>query len=189
MFNPFSITGVDYGVNQFRDNLPGYNGNEGLDELLALSREIQLSGNYYWQGVPFPVGGATSVVGNATVNGTIQVPQGTYVTAITHYMADGASGFKFKLYDKGSKASIFYGDYAKESLASSSMTPDTNPYGGVMPFGPAYLFSPLIITDPGVLGWEVVNLSPNTQTIQVMLSLAVPINTQSIGHKIIKKVA
>ncbi len=188
MFDPFSITGIDYGVNQFTDNLPGYNANQGVGELLDLVREIQLSGNYYWQGMPFPVGGATTVAGNATVNGTIQVPQGTFITSITHYNSLDA-GFKFKLYDKGSKASIFYGDYSKEGLVSSPMSPDTNPYGGVMPFGPAYLLSPLIVTDPGVMGWEVVNLSSSSQVLQVMLAMAVPINKQSVGHKIIQKVA
>lgn len=186
MFNPFSID-APYGVNQFVDNLPGYNSCQGTDEMLDLMREIQNSGNYYWQGIPFPIGGATSVVGNATVNGTIQVTQGTYITAITHYMADGDAGFKFKLYDKGSKASIFYGDYCREGLVSSDMVQAVNVYGGVRPFGPAYLMSPFIVTDPGVLGWEVVNLSPTTQTIQVMLSCAVPINRQSIGAKIINK--
>ncbi len=180
MFDPFSID-YPYSNLQFINNLPAYDASLGTIEMLDLIREIQTSGNYYFQGMPFPVAGATTVPAFGTVNGTFQVPAGTYVTSISHY-AGNAEGFKVKLYDKGSKASIFYGDYAKTPIVSSDMVPTTEG-----PFGPAYLMSPFIINDPGVLGWEVVNLSSTDQVLQVLLCVAVPINKRSIGANTVSR--
>lgn len=196
-----------YSELQFIDNLMAYNASRGTDEMLDLIREIQTSDNYYWQGYSFPTGGLTTVPGYGTVNGTMQVPQGTYVTSITHYDqvedevrgALGAPGwgFKFKLWDKGSKASIFYGDYSLNRIVSSNMqirygvganVPPTDAgMNNDSPFGPNYLMSPFIINVPGVLGWEVVNLDPNPAQIQVMLACAVPVNKQSVGQKIVSR--
>ena len=127
MFDPYSID-APFDENQFLNNLPAYDSSPGVIAMLELAREIQTSGNYYWQGIPFPVGGATTVPGFGTVNGSIQVPEGTYITAITHYdiVEEEARhalgwGFKFKIYDKGSKASIFYGDYCLNRIVSSNM--------------------------------------------------------------------
>ena len=206
MYNPLNIE-APFDELQFINNLAAYDSSPGVIEMLELVKEIQLSGNYYWQGYSFPTGGNTTIPGNGTVNGSIQVPQGTYVTSITHYdivedeVRGGTGypglGFKFKLYDKGSKASIFYGDYAMNRTVSSNMQlqygvgahplpsdPGMNPDS---PFGPNYLMSPFIINEPGVLGWEVVNLDPNAAQIQVMLACAVPINRQSIGQKNVQK--
>lgn len=188
--NPLSIV-ADYDELQFINNLQAYNGSRGTDEMLDMMREIQQSGNYYWQGVCFPTGGNTTVGAYATVNGTIQVPSGSWVTGMTSYNVVGGAGFKFKLYDKGSKASIFYGDYAKANVVSSVMQliPNNPPsdagMNGDSPFGPNLLMNPFIINDPGVLGWEIVNLDSIPAVLQVMLSIAVPINAQSIGQRLI----
>jgi hypothetical protein len=187
MFDPLSID-APYDELQFITNLPAYDCNPGGFEMLDLIREIQTSGNYYWQGASFPNGIATTVPAGATVNGSIQVPQGTYVTSMTYYLLSGAAGYKIKIFDKGSKASIFYGDYCKDGLVTSDMNQGANPYGGTQPFGPCYVMSPFIINDPGVLGWEVVNLDlVNPQTIQVMLALAIPINKQSSSHMVVDR--
>lgn len=208
MYNPLNIE-APFDELQFIDNLQAYNSSPGVIAMTELIREIQQSGNYYFQGITFPTGGNTTVPGNGTVNGTIQLPQGSYCTSITHYdvvedeVRGGQGGgfpgfgFKFKLYDKGSKASIFYGDYALNRTVSSNMQiqygvgannppsdPGMNPDN---PFGPNYLLSPFIINIPGVMGWEVVNLDPNPAVIQVMLSCAVPINRQSVGQKNVQK--
>jgi hypothetical protein len=67
-------------------------------------------------------------------------------------------------------------------------TPPSDPgMNGDDPFGPAYLMSPFIISSPGVLGWELVNLNAVTAVFQVLLSIAVPINKQSIGHRTVSK--
>jgi hypothetical protein len=192
---------------QFINNLQAYNASRGTDEMLDLIREIQSSGNYYWQGLVFPRGDNSTVAGFGTVEGTIQIPQGTFVTSITHYdtvedenRAGGGAlgwGFKFKLYDKGTKASIFYGDYSLNRPVSSNMElhygvgsnfPPSDPGMNLdNPYGPGYLMSPFIITNPGVLGWEIVNLDPNPSVIQVMLACAVPIRKDSIGQKVVSK--
>src|ERR1035437_7661393 len=102
--NPFAIQSP-YDEMQFLNNLPAYNNSAGNDEMLELYRELQQSGNYYWQGLSFPNGADTTIGGNQTLNGTLIVPAGTYITGITQYYlaADerGASavGFKMKVFD------------------------------------------------------------------------------------------
>jgi hypothetical protein len=193
--SPFAIQSpLAYDELQFLNNLPAYNTSTGADEMLELYRELQQSGNYYFQGLSFPNGDDTLVGGDQTLNGTLVVPVGTYITGITqYYLAVGdergaaAIGFKMKIFDKGSKESIFYYDYCIDGLVGRDMTQDVNPYGGVKPMGPGLLMSPFIITNPGQLGWEVVNLSPNDATIQVLLTCAVPVGLQTIGQKIVSR--
>jgi hypothetical protein len=179
-----------------------YNTWEANSEQLDLIREIQYSGNYYWQGLVFPqslylpstVNPTNGIPGLATVNGTSIIPAGTYVTSITAYSSQ-PSGFRFKLYDKGSKASIFYTDYAFQRIVASSMLTTgiyqyapSDPGSNLdQPIGPGYLMSPFIITGPGVLGWEIVNMSPSTNVLQVLLSCAVPIAARSVGQMVVSK--
>lgn len=160
----------------FINSLSGYNANSGLDELLDLTRVIQESGNYFFQGVSFPTGNLI-VPAQSTVNGSLQIPAGSYITSIGHYFNPTVNpeGFKVRLYDKGTKASIFYGEYAHISLISAP----GNPVGFVQ--------SPFIITPPGILGWEIVNLSTVDAMIQVLLCCAIPISQQSVGQTIVSK--
>lgn len=195
MFNPLTLD-APYDVNQIWHGLPVYQTSQGLDEMVELAKTIQESGNYYWQGIAFPGQSDTTVAALTTVNGSIQVPAGTYVLAINAY-ASNEVGFKFKLYDKGTKASIFYGDYSHQRIVTSNMqiqygvgasNPPTDAgMNADNPFGPAWLLSPFIVTPPGVLGWEIVNLASASATIQLMLSSAVPINAQSIGNMIVTR--
>jgi hypothetical protein len=194
MYNPLNIE-APYDKLQFINNLQAYNSNRGTDEMLDLIREIQQSGNYYFQGYSIPTGNNITIPGNGTVNGTMQVPTGAYVTSISSYCSVDAGGFKIKLWDKGSKASIFYGDYALQRIVSGdelgtsiySNLPSDAGVNPDIPFGPGYLMSPFIVNDPGVLGWELVNLSAVSALIQVLLCLAIPINAQSVGQKIVSK--
>lgn len=198
MLNPLTLVADDDGALQFLTNLGQYSSCEGTDIMLDLMREIQLSGNYQWYGLVFPGQGNTTIGPQQTANGTVQVPAGSYVTGITHFNDPivNPEGYKIKIYDKGTKASIFYGDYALERTISSNMqviygVGDTNPptdpgMNSDDPFGPNLLLSPFIITPPGVLGWEIVNLSVAAAQIQVLLSCAVPINSQSTGLKLVQ---
>lgn len=171
---------LPYDVNTFIDQLPGYDINPMTVEMLDLSRVINLSGNYYWVGAAFPTiqqGDTFSVEAFATITGSISTPPGSYVMSFTNY-SDQTEGIKLKVYDKGTKASIFYGDWAKADIVSSNMEP------GLVtgePFGPNYLISPLIVTPPGVINWEIVNLSAEDAMVQVMMVLAVPVSNRSIG--------
>ncbi len=204
MFDPTTIEYDGWmGSLQTINNLPAYDGSVGVDEMLDLVREIQQSGNYYWVGVVFPGSNDILASGGVTLSGTIPLPSGTYVTSIQFYndYVTNPKGFILKLYDKGTKASIFYGDYAlagtvasnmQEQVGVSNSNPPTD--GGSNldnPFGPNYLMSPFIITPPGILGWELTSKGDvETQAnMQVMLACAVPITAASINAKIVSKVA
>ena len=202
MFNPLNLE-APYDECQVINNcLQAYNTWPPNDEQLDLLREIQRSGNYYWQGLAIPSAMNRLVPANGTINGTAILPAGSYITSITSYAAQetqdqrvNPGGFKFKIYDKGTKASIFYGDYALDRIVTSDMQvngiyqfiPSDLGSNLDMPFGPAYVMSPFIVTGPGVLGWEIVNLSASANLIQLMLSCAIPINTRSIGNMIVNK--
>lgn len=201
MFDPLSLV-APYDECEVLNKLQAYNTSKGADEMLDLMREIQYSGNYYWQGLAFPSSNYFPVSGNVgngigpniTINGSGVIPPGTIITNVLRYSSQ-PEGFKFKLYDKGSKASIFYGDYGYDKNTCGEMNPSgiyaTTPSdpgsNADIPFGPNYVMSPLIITGPGVIGWEVVNLSPLTNVIQVLLSCAVPIGNRSIGNVVVNK--
>ena len=194
--NPLSIV-APYDITTFIQNLPGYNSNWQTDEMLDLMREILESGNYYWAGINFPKGNATTIPALGTVNGSVQVPAGSYVVAMNYFCDPGTNpgGIKLKLWDKGSKASIFYGDYALDRTVMSNMELEYGQGNGVgpsdpgsnkdIPFGQGLLLSPFIVTPPGLLNWEIVNLDTNVlgAVVQVMLSVAVPINNNTIGMR------
>jgi len=175
----------EYGPNTLIDNLSGYDSSEGSNQQLDLSRYINESGNYFWTGAAFPAIAQVPVFrvpALNTINGSIQLPPGTYVVSIS-WFSEQPEGIKFKLYDKGTKASIFYGDYAFAPLVAGNEVQTV----ADEPFGPSYLMSPFIITPPGVLNWELTNLSPIDALIQMLCSCAVPINNQSLNTRLIKK--
>jgi hypothetical protein len=199
--NPLAIDAPYDGALQFIHNLVPYATWVGTDEMLDLWREIFTSGNYYWQGVAIPTCDNTLIPPLQTLNGTVQVPTGSYITGITAYVNSELTGegYKVRLYDEGTKASIFYGDYALERVFASTMqlhygqgsnNPPSDPGSNLdNPFGPNLLMSPFIVTNPGIIGWEIVNLSPLAagQQIQIMLSVAVPANKRSVGQMVVEK--
>jgi hypothetical protein len=219
---------IDYPYSKVEliDRLPGYDTSPSVMRQVDWIREIIESDAYYWRGCPFPPVD-TEFELNETKNGSITLPPGTYVTSINYYqdkppsqeeqpsivVAKGVKakaiiapripapvlpGVKFKLYDKGTKASIFYGDYAYGETVASNMqiqygVGTSNPPSDLgmnldNPFGPNYLLSPFIITPPGVLNWEVVNMATGESTIQFMVACAVPINPQSTSMTQIRRV-
>jgi hypothetical protein len=182
MFNPFSLD-APYDANQFWDNLGAYNGNTGVDEMLDLVREIQTSDNYFSLLVAFPH--ETTVGALQTMNGSVQIPEGSYITSISQYSDPNTNpeGFNLMLYDKGTKVSIFYGDYCKSNLVAGSMLVTQSN----RPVGPNMLLSPFIITRPGVLGWEIVNRSESDAILQVCLAVAVPVNRRTTNQVVVKK--
>ena len=200
MFNPYTSLDAPYqGALQFIQNLSPYDCSTGLDEMLDLTREIQESGAYFWQGVAIPNSQDTTVPALGTINGTAVLPEGSYITAI-NYFGDkvvNPEGFKFKLYDEGTKASIFYGEYALERIIASNMqivygVGDDNPpsdagMNGDNPFGQGLLMSPFIVTKPGKTGWEIVNQSSVDAVIQLMLCAAVPANKRTASQLVVSK--
>lgn len=191
MFDPLSLVApYDMDGLQFIENLPIYATCQGTDEMLDLIREIQISGNYYWVGAAFPGSTQITVGGNQTVSGNIVVPSGSYITSLTGYVSNvqNVPSVKLKLFDKGSKASIFYGDYAYSDTVASLMQADANVGTNLnTPFGANLLLSPLIVTPPGIIGWEIVNLASVSATVQFMASLAVPVRGSTINQVVVSK--
>lgn len=198
MFNPLSLD-APYDRLQFVNSLDIYKTCQGTDEMLDLIREIEFSENYFWQGVAFPNSYNVLVPAQQTINGSVQIPEGSYVTAINAYVDYTVNplGCKVKIFDKGTKASIFYGDYCLERIIASNMQlrygqgasnpPSDQGSNTDNPFGMGYLMNPFIITKPGVLGWEIVNLGTQDCNIQFMLACAVPVTRRTIGTMQVKK--
>jgi hypothetical protein len=177
---------------EWLDKLPGYDAWDGSAELIDLYRLIWESNNYYCLMVPFPnnivASGAGTGPGNLlnfaagdTQTGAITAPSYSYLMSIGGYSFNGSTvvPFKFRLYDKGAKADLFYNTYALSDISASSGDADPTLVANY-PFGPHFLQSPLIVLPPGILQIEITNLNVSLPaTIQMLFSFAVPINTQS----------
>jgi hypothetical protein len=199
MFNPLNMVAPYDGALEFLEKLPGYDSSSGVIEQLELAKQIQQSGKYYWQGIPFPNQDNWLVAAGDTVSGSIQVPVGSYITSIQVYNDYDANpaGFKLNLFDKGSKAYLYYGDYMLNLLAGSDMQlfagsnesvgPSDPGMNSDIPFGPGYFQGPFIVTNPGIIGWELVNAGVSDAIMQVLMCLAVPINPVSIGQRRISR--
>lgn len=172
-----------YDVTAQLNSLPLYDTCEGNDSQLDLARELILSNNYYYQGVPVPVipdGQLFSIDSYATFSGTITVPAYSFLVSLTHY-TNQPEGFKISVYDKGAKTNLFYNGYAQDITASSPMGV-TGPVVGTssqvkeiqQALGPRFITSPMIVLPPGTLQIEIVNLSPNQNLCQVLFNFAIP---------------
>jgi hypothetical protein len=222
MFNPLNLVAPYDGALEFLEKLPAYDSSVGVIEQLELAKQIQQSGKYYWQGIPFPNQDNWWVPAGETISGSIQVPVGSYITSIQVYndytgeappapppngpqlrprvgppFTGNPAGFKLNLFDKGSKAYLYYGDFMLNLLAGSDMqqfagsnesvTPSDPGMNDDRPFGPGYFQGPFIVTNPGIIGWELVNAGVSDAIMQVLMCLAVPINPVSIGQRRISR--
>lgn len=197
MWNPLLLE-ADYDSLNFLETLPGYDSSTGVIDQLDIVKEIQASGNYYFMGYVFPSPDAINIPALGDVTGSMQLIPGTFVLAVNYYADYNASplGVMLNLWDKGSNSSLFYGDYALDRIVASNMqlqvgqgasNPPSDPGSNAdNPFGSGYQLSPFLVTPPGVITWEVVNLGTQ-RNIQAMLSCAVPINNRSVGHMIVDK--
>ena len=185
----------------FLNLLPGYDASWNQIKLLDISRQVQDAENYYYLGVPFPVGpdiffnqpGSGNVF--QTYNGNITVPPFSLLTSITAFSAgpDGSghfgtnlnSGFKLRIYDKGGKADLIMKQFSKADETASFMTGQV---GGTLqpeqddPFGPYFLLTHCFVMPPGVLNIEITDLSGVVNNmIQILLNFAAPLTRQGTG--------
>ena len=163
--------------------LPGYDSSLGVSSSLDWLRKIQESGNYQWHGYGFPTPGNDLIGALDTYNGQLSINPGTYLTSISAWTSgldtQVDDGFKFQIYDEGAKSYVFARTFAKDVIASGN----ENAIGGVIPFGPHFLQSPIVIVDPGRLHIEITNLRAFETRIQLLICAAVPISDMSYGQQ------
>lgn len=163
------------------DSLPAYNLGANVDRMLDLSRLVIDADNYYWSGVAFPSRDNTLIAGGATYAANVAIQPYSFITSLTVF-SDQAPGFKLRIYEKGSKSDIFGGQFCFHDICGSVMEagfPGATPVD--TPFGPHFLLSPLIVLPPGSLQIEITNLAPDTATIQILLSCAIPVTDKSLN--------
>lgn len=181
-------------LSNWLDNLGAYDlwPEEDWDPL-ELMRLIYESDAYFPYMVPFPTNivGSGSGTGSGNVlnfnagetqTGAIQISPGSYLVSAGCYVSEGQGeeapnafpGAKIRIYDKATQSDLFYATYGygasvfSDGSGGGALTPN-------VPFGPHLFESPLVISSPGILQWEITNLDPNNAaTIQVLLSFAVP---------------
>jgi hypothetical protein len=184
-------------LSDYLNLLPGYDCSWNQDVLLDISREVWDADAYYWIGVPFPTGpdiffnqpGSAYI--NQTFAGDLQIPPFSLLTSITAYSRGNPdqtnAPFKLRVYDKGGKVDMIHKQFSLvDNVGSRQEVAGINPPGPDQPFGPYLLTSPKFIMPPGILHVEITDLSGIVNVmIQVFFALAVPINAQSTGNKLI----
>ena len=201
----FYTPNLPYDLNTFLDNLPVYTlGDEG-SATLEQCREIVESGEYYFQGIPFPKSIDCSINGNQTFSGNISIPPLSYILAVTgdsFLFGEGQSptnvrnleGFTIRLYDKGAKMDTVVAALYAQNLPNigcmADLAPVVNPHTPQdlqtdRPIGPLFLPSPMVVLAPGSLQIDVTNLNTVKAYIQIMFMVAVPISAKSTSEVVI----
>lgn len=172
---------------EYLDTLQGYNLSFNQYCLLDIARQVWDAENYYFMGVPFPVGGDIFFnqpgSGNVlqTFSGDIPIPPFALLTKIT-FFSSNAGNFKLRIYDKGGKVDMIFKQFSIVQNVGSEMTGQIG--GGLMPaqddpFGPYYLLERKFVMPPGLLHVEITDLTGvQNNMIQILMAFAVPRTTQ-----------
>lgn len=175
---------ADYSPLDWLNSLPLYNLSEWSDEMLDLLREIQTSGNYYFEAKPFPVlnPGDTGIPAGGNISGVISIPPYSYVTIINAFSTT-EKGFKFRVYDSGAKVDLIDKLWGWDRLVASNQGILNTPEIGNIP--PHLLMAPMIVLPPGILRVEITNMDlTNTNLCQMIFCFAVPKTSSSTGTAI-----
>lgn len=171
-------------LSEYLDYLPGYDLNDNASAALDVARAIIDSENYFMRGYVFPGNGSDSLAGGDTFEGLISAPAHSIIISMTSYCSQ-PEGFKFQLYENGSKQNLFGRTYARQDVTGMYQTHS----GQVLPdrpIGPAWFTDPLILIPPGRIVGQVTNMSANTATIQVYLQMAIPITRETLSQSLQK---
>lgn len=165
------------------DRLPGYDTSHGASALLELARKVQLSENYFYQGIPSPRGNEWQLAGLASFEDRVTVDAGSYLMSIcgaSYAVADLtlAQPFKVQMFDVGAKTSLFSRTFALGTTFCGELGDST----AALPLGPYYLMGPLVVLYPGALNIQITNLSTIPCFIQMLLNFAVPITRRALGQ-------
>lgn len=196
----FDYPGTPYTGLAFLDNQPAYTANEGVDSLLDIAREIEMSGNYYFMAIPFPNSGGVLIDARDSKSGVIVVPPLAYLVSLTGYSkiydpevtGETDKGMMVRIYDKGAKMETAINAQFIISTLNMGGFPNTvndasgyaNDLGGMQ--GQYWLKTPMVVLRPGSVQLEITNLSALSAHCQIMLNLAVPINQKSINEVLIE---
>lgn len=168
--NPTSYDLGDLGV---LNNLPAYNVNEGVDRSLDVMREVYVDGNYYPLIVPFPASANINIGALQQLSGSIAVPQGAILIALTGFSDQG--NFRVRIYDSATNQDLFYGSLGLGANSTPSMDAGLGDTPNVL--GPNLIQAPYLVIVPNALQVTVVNLMTVAANIQVALHFAVPITS------------
>lgn len=202
-----TIDGPIEPLSAYLNTLPGYDTSWNQIPLLNISRKVWDADNYYYYGVPFPVGpdiffnqpGSNNVF--QTFSGDITVPPFSILTSV-QWISVGSeaekynygltnSNFKIRIYDKGGKVDMIQKQFGYVDVIASEME---GVFSGLImpgqddPFGPGYLTGEAFVMPPGVLTIEITDLTGIVNNIiQVLLNFASPLTAQGTNTQDIQE--
>ncbi len=186
MFPPAESAYNNY-PDQYLDNLPAYNLNEGVVSLLDITRMFFDSENYMCSLVASPKGADVNIGPRLTFVENIPLEPFTYIVSLTVF-SDQPEGFKLRIYDKGARADIIERQFIFHNIMGSIMEMQFSPAPTPVdvPFGQHFFQSPIVVMPPGSLQVEITNLSPATAIIQIVLGCAVPVTDRSLNNVLVE---
>lgn len=169
MLNPLTSV-VQYPPDYYLENLQAYNCHAGVDKLIEFARMLVAAGqDYLYRGMVFPLGSeAPTVAAGKTIEGTISIPAGSFLYSHGGY-SNQNEGFKYSLFDKGSKTYLVDKEFVHSGLDATDSQPDVDVASSNI-----FHISPFVITAPGLLQVQITNLSGVDAVIQLFLEFAVP---------------
>ena len=195
----------DMTPDEYLNALPAYDTCPGNSNRLNQLRKITESFNYAPYSLAFPFGPTTGLAFGAfaTKEGSLQIPEGSFLLGISGYCTTVVTdpffnlegSFRFSVTDKGSglglteRGFIFYRNMSGEATANMPFPgPEYNPYPQVMLAQVYWLDSPLVITKPGQVQVAMTNLLGSSLTAQIALHFAYPVNNVSVNTPTIRPV-
>ncbi len=178
-------------LSEYLDYLPGYDLTDELSETLEVARNVIDSENYFMQGFVFPHNGLDTINGLDTFEGLIDVPAHSiliFMTGSSFVSERGAlipstAGFKFQMYENGSKQNLFGRTFARQDVLGQYSN-DANGLAPDNPFGAGWLNAPLISIPPGRINLELTNLATVPALIQLYFNFAVPITRETLSQSV-----
>ena len=156
---------IEYPITASLEAQPYVQANSLVRSMVEPLMEVLNNGNYYWKGVGLPRNGNTLLAARATYEEQVSIPNGSYLLYLTTDCATPLSGFRFNLYETGSKRNI-----AIEPVRSTLVA-------GISVLGASFIYvlpSPEIVTREGQFTVSITNLSAAAQDVGLLLCFAVP---------------
>jgi hypothetical protein len=194
---------LPYDENTFLDNITQYNLSAEGSMRLELMRQIQLTQEYYFMGVPFPGLKDIYIAAGDTFQGNIIVPPMSYLLALMGFAfytegpeqgQESAEGFQLRIYDKGARmdtsinTQFMFGTTVagQDEPIGWSGIPGTRELIYTFPYGPQIPDTPMVVLAPGQLQIEVTNRSLLAVAAQTLFHFAVPATRSATNETLVK---